>query len=78
MLGDVQIEFIQDLGVLIIKGNRRDVEKVQKIIAEIEKQSESDASRDPSRDVGAHEQRIDDDRWSCRSTPKCICRARDR
>jgi len=40
MLGDVQIEFIQDLGVLIIRGNRRDVERVRAIIAEIEKQSD--------------------------------------
>ena len=41
LLGDVQIEFIPELGVIILRGNRRDVERVQKIIDEIEKQSEA-------------------------------------
>ena len=40
LLGDVQIEFVPELGVIILRGNRRDVERVQKIIDEIEKQSE--------------------------------------
>ncbi len=29
MLGDVQIEFIPELGVIILRGNKRDVERVQ-------------------------------------------------
>jgi general secretion pathway protein D len=40
LLGDVRIEFIPELGVIILRGNRRDVERVQAIIDEIEKQSE--------------------------------------
>ena len=40
LLGDVQIEFVPELGVLILRGNKRDVERVQGIIDEIEKQSE--------------------------------------
>ncbi len=40
LLGDVQIEFIPELGVIILRGNKRDVERVQRIIDEIEKQSE--------------------------------------
>jgi type II secretion system protein D len=40
LLGDVQIEFIPELGVIILRGNKRDVERVQRIIDEIEKQSD--------------------------------------
>jgi type II secretion system protein D len=40
LLGDVQIEFVPELGVIILRGNRRDVERVQKIIDEIERESE--------------------------------------
>ncbi|MHB8861630.1 MAG: type II secretion system protein GspD [Pirellulaceae bacterium] len=40
LLGDVQIEFVPELGVIILRGNRRDVERVQRIIDEIETQSE--------------------------------------
>ncbi len=40
ILGDIQIEYIQDLNLLIIRGKRGDVEKVRKIIADIESQSE--------------------------------------
>ncbi len=36
MLGDVQIEFVPELGVIILRGNKKDVERVQKIINEIE------------------------------------------
>jgi general secretion pathway protein D len=39
LLGDVRIEFIPELGVFIIRGRRADVERVQRIIAEIEAQS---------------------------------------
>ena len=39
MLGDVQVEYIPELGVLILRGNQKDVERVQKIIAAIEQQS---------------------------------------
>lgn len=39
LLGDVRIEFIPELGVFIIRGRRADVERVQRIIAEIEEQS---------------------------------------
>lgn len=41
LLGDVQIEFVPELGVVILRGNRRDVEKIQKIIADIEEKSEA-------------------------------------
>ena len=41
LLGDVQIEFIPELGVIILRGNKRDVERVQEIIDEIEKESEA-------------------------------------
>ncbi|MBM4093858.1 MAG: general secretion pathway protein GspD, partial [Planctomycetes bacterium] len=39
MLGDVQVEYIPELGVLILRGNQKDVQRVQKIIAAIEQQS---------------------------------------
>ncbi len=41
LLGDVQIEFIPELGVIILKGNKRDVQRVQAIIDEIEEQSKT-------------------------------------
>jgi general secretion pathway protein D len=41
LLGDVQIEFIPELGVIILRGNKRDVQRVQQIIDEIEKQSDA-------------------------------------
>lgn len=40
LLGPVQIEFIEGLDTLVIRGNKRDVEKVLKIIEDIEKESE--------------------------------------
>lgn len=36
LLGPVQIEFLDGLDVIIIRGRKRDVERVQKLIAEIE------------------------------------------
>lgn len=39
ILGDVQIEYIPELGVIVLRGSRRDVARVRKIIDEIEKQS---------------------------------------
>ncbi len=39
LLGDVQIEFVPELGVIILRGNKRDVERVRRIIDEIEKES---------------------------------------
>ncbi len=36
LLGPVQIEFLEGLDVIIIRGRKRDVERVQKLIAEIE------------------------------------------
>ena len=38
--GDVSVEALQDLGVLILRGNDTDVEEVMKVIREIEKLSE--------------------------------------
>jgi type II secretion system protein D len=35
-IGNVRIEFIQDLGIVIIQGNRRDVDRVKRLIQEIE------------------------------------------
>lgn len=39
-IGDVQIEFVPELGVIVIRGNKRDVARVTRIIEEIEKQSQ--------------------------------------
>ena len=36
MIGPVQIEFLEGLDVIVIRGHKRDVERVRKIIAEIE------------------------------------------
>jgi type II secretion system protein D len=41
LLGDVQIEFIPELGIIILRGNKRDVQRVQAIIDEIERESEA-------------------------------------
>jgi general secretion pathway protein D len=39
LIGDVRIEYIEGLDVIIIRGHKRDVEKVARIIEEIERQS---------------------------------------
>ncbi len=39
LLGDVRIEFVPELGVIVIRGPRRAVERVRRIIAEIEDQA---------------------------------------
>ncbi|MFO7905430.1 MAG: secretin N-terminal domain-containing protein [Planctomycetota bacterium] len=39
LLGDVQVEFAPELGVIILRGNKRDVARVQEIIDQIEKES---------------------------------------
>ncbi|MFW6171915.1 MAG: secretin N-terminal domain-containing protein, partial [Planctomycetota bacterium] len=39
LLGDVQVEFVPELGVIILRGNKRDVARVQKIIDQIEQES---------------------------------------
>ncbi len=39
LLGDVQIEYVPELGVIILRGNKRDVARVRAIISEIEAQS---------------------------------------
>ena len=39
VMGPVQIEFVEGLGVFIIKGHKRDVERVRKIIEQIENQT---------------------------------------
>jgi type II secretion system protein D len=39
LLGPVQIEFLEGLDIIIIRGRKRDVERVQRIIAEIEERS---------------------------------------
>ena len=39
--GEVTIESVDDLGVLILRGNERDVEQVMKVIKELEKLSEA-------------------------------------
>jgi type II secretory pathway component GspD/PulD (secretin) len=40
VIGDTQIEFVPELGTIIIKGAKRDVQRVMDVIKEIEKQSE--------------------------------------
>jgi type II secretion system protein D len=37
LIGNVQIEFLEGLDVIILRGNKRDVERVQKIIDDIER-----------------------------------------
>ena len=39
-LGDVQIEFVPEIGQAIIRGSKKDVERVKSVIEEIERQSE--------------------------------------
>ncbi len=39
VIGDTDIQFVPELGVIIIRGAKRDVERVRKVIDEIEKQS---------------------------------------
>ena len=39
LLGPVQIEFLEGLDIIIIRGRKRDVERVQRIIADIEAKS---------------------------------------
>ena len=40
VLGDVDVQFIEELGVLVIKGSKRDVQRVRDVIKQIEQQSE--------------------------------------
>ncbi len=40
VIGDTEIQFVPELGVIIIRGAKRDVERVRSVIDEIEKQSE--------------------------------------
>jgi general secretion pathway protein D len=40
VLGPVQIEYIEGLDVIVLRGNRRDVERLQRIIADIERLSQ--------------------------------------
>ena len=40
VIGDVQIQFVPELGVIIVRGPRRDVERVRSVIEEIEVQAE--------------------------------------
>ncbi len=39
LFGDVQIEFIEEIDLVIIRGNKRDVERTLKVIEEIKKQA---------------------------------------
>jgi general secretion pathway protein D len=43
--GEVTIESVDDLGVLILRGNEKDVEQVMKVIKELEKLSEATAPK---------------------------------
>ena len=43
--GEVNIEAVDDLGVLILRGNEKDVEQVMRVIRELEKLSEATAPR---------------------------------
>ncbi len=40
LIGDTDVQFIPESGLIIIRGNRRDVDRIRDVIAEIEKQSE--------------------------------------
>ena len=40
VIGDTEIQFVPELGVIIIKGAERDVQRVREVIEEIERQSE--------------------------------------
>ena len=35
LIGDVELQFVPELGIIIVRGHRRDVEKVKRIIAKI-------------------------------------------
>ncbi|MEL7266250.1 MAG: hypothetical protein AAFP69_15760 [Planctomycetota bacterium] len=39
LIGDVQIEFIEELGIFIVKGAKNDVARVSEVVAEIEKRA---------------------------------------
>lgn len=40
VIGDTEIQFVPELGVIIVKGAKRDVARVQEVIAEIERNAE--------------------------------------
>ncbi len=40
VLGDVQVEFVPELGVLVVRGSKRDVQRVMEVIKEIEARSD--------------------------------------
>ncbi len=40
LFGDVQIEFVNELGLVIVKGGKKDVQRVLEVIEQIKKQSE--------------------------------------
>ena len=40
LIGDTDVQFIPESGLIIIRGNRRDVDRIRDVIGEIEKQSE--------------------------------------
>lgn len=40
LIGDVQIQFVPELGIIVLKGSKRDVARVQELIDEIEQKSE--------------------------------------
>ncbi len=39
LIGDVQIQFVPELGIIVLKGSKRDVARVQEVISEIEAKS---------------------------------------
>jgi general secretion pathway protein D len=41
LIGDVDISFVPEMGLVIIKGSKRDVQRVQEVIEQIKKQSEA-------------------------------------
>ena len=41
MIGPVQIEMLEGLDILLLKGNRRDVQQVQELIRQIEEYSKT-------------------------------------
>ncbi len=41
LLGDVQIEVVESVGLIIVKGSKRDVQRVLQVIEEIKKQAQS-------------------------------------
>jgi type II secretion system protein D len=40
LFGDVQIQFVPELGIVIVRGNKRDVQRVLEVVEKIKKQSE--------------------------------------